>query len=571
VVGVLGLVALVLGFVGFDEYLDEIGSPHGFWDVLYLDLQLFVLQSGAVRAGPALPWELEVARLLAPVVAGYAVVSAFALIFREQFQAVRLRFARDHVVVCGLGAGWLLTRLLRERGDRVVAIERDPENDQIEPCREAGARVFVGDARDGELLRSAGVQRARYLVSVCGNDGVNAEVAARARELVADRRDGVLHCLVHVADPQLCRLLRMQELARPKADPIRLDFFNLFDSGARALLADHPPLLGAGPVDGLPPHLVVVGAGRFGESIVVQAALDWRLAREDAGERLRITLVDEQAEARAESLSSRYPPVGHLCDVVARPMVVDSAEFQRADFLFDRDGRLDVAAVYVCLPDDAQGMAAALVLQRRLKGRGVPVVVRIYDAGLAFLLPGKKAEGEPDGPAAFALLDRTIEPDMLFADTYEMLARAMHDEYRRTEREKGETPETNPSMAPWDELGEDLKESNRDQAAHIGVKLDRVGCELAPLTDWGAELLEFNPGEIELLSELEHERWVADNRRRGWTYAPAPKDADRKTSPFMVPWAELSEEIREQDRIFVRALPAFLAKVGYQIVRLERA
>jgi hypothetical protein len=56
VVGVLGLVALVLGFVGFDEYLDEIGSPHGFWDVLYLDLQLFVLQSGAVRAGPALPW-----------------------------------------------------------------------------------------------------------------------------------------------------------------------------------------------------------------------------------------------------------------------------------------------------------------------------------------------------------------------------------------------------------------------------------------------------------------------------------------------------------------------------------
>jgi hypothetical protein len=122
-------------------------------------------------------------------------------------------------------------------------------------------------------------------------------------------------------------------------------------------------------------------------------------------------------------------------------------------------------------------------------------------------------------------------------------------------------------MAPWDELGEDLRDSNRDQAVHTGVKLERAGCDLMPLLDWDAELFEFAPEEVDQLAELEHERWVADNRRRGWTYAPEPKDAERKTSPHMVPWDDLSEEIREYDRIFVRALPAFLARIGYQIVR----
>jgi hypothetical protein len=567
-IGGLGLLALVLGFVGFEHYLDRLGRPNGFWDVLYLDLQLLVLQSGAVREGAPLPWELEVARLLAPAVAGYAVLGAFAVIFRDQLQALRLRFVRDHVVLCGLGAGSLLARVLRERGVRVVAIERDGSNERIEPCREAGAYVFVGDARGRELLRTTGVRRARYLVSVCGNDGVNAEVAARARELVSDRGGQALRCLVHVADPNLCRLLRMQELSRPEVGPLRLDFVNVFESGARALLAEHPPFRATGDGDGARPHMVVVGLGRFGESLLTQAALDWRAGRDRAGERLRVTVIDEDAAQKTESLSSRYPQLGRLCDLAALPLAVDSTEFQRADFLFDRNGDLDVSGVYVCLPDDAQGLAAALVLQQRLKGHGVPVVVRIYDAGLAFLLPGKNAAGaEPEGPIAFALLDRTVEPDLLFADTYEILARTIHDEYRRTEREKGETPETNPSMAPWDELGEDLRDSNRDQAVHTGVKLERAGCDLMPLLDWDAELFEFAPEEVDQLAELEHERWVADNRRRGWTYAPEPKDAERKTSPHMVPWDDLSEEIREYDRIFVRALPAFLARIGYQIVR----
>jgi hypothetical protein len=68
---------------------------------------------------------------------------------------------------------------------------------------------------------------------------------------------------------------------------------------------------------------------------------------------------------------------------------------------------------------------------------------------------------------------------------------------------------------------------------------------------------------------MEHERWVDERRRNGWTYAPGTKNVDKKTSPYMVPWEELREEIKEWDRVTVRGLPAFLAKADFQIVRLR--
>lgn len=50
-----------------------------------------------------------------------------------------------------------------------------------------------------------------------------------------------------------------------------------------------------------------------------------------------------------------------------------------------------------------------------------------------------------------------------------------------------------------------------------------------------------------LLAEMEHDRWNADRLRNGWAYAPGEKNIDKKTSPYIVPWEDLSEEIRELD------------------------
>ena len=151
----------------------------------------------------------------------------------------------------------------------------------------------------------------------------------------------------------------------------------------------------------------------------------------------------------------------------------------------------------------------------------------------------------------------------------EILARASHEEYVRSEKKKGFTPQTNPSMVPWEELPENLKESNRNQSEHIRVKLEAIGCDIAMTTDWDASVLEFSPKEVELLAEMEHERFVKERLRAGWRYSRT-KDLEKKTNPTPVPWKDLPEEEREKDRLFVRGLPKFLAKVGFQVYRLRK-
>lgn len=44
-----------------------------------------------------------------------------------------------------------------------------------------------------------------------------------------------------------------------------------------------------------------------------------------------------------------------------------------------------------------------------------------------------------------------------------------------------------------------------------------------------------------------------------------------RTSPYLVPWEELDEDVREVDRQFVRALPAVLADAGLVLRRTQPA
>ena len=531
-----------------------------------LALQLFTLESGSV-SGPV-PWELQLARLLAPAIAGYAAVRALALLFRERLERFRVRFLRGHVVICALGRkGLLLARSLRQRGDRVVVIEGDAENDLIETARGYRATVLIGDARENHVLRNARVDRASHLVAVSGDDGVNAEVAVRAQELVGERKGRPLTCLVHIVDPQLCSLLSMQEIGRRKDQAFRLDYFNVFESGARALLADYPAAGMSG--EDQPRHIVVVGLGQFGESLVVQAAREWRTTSGGAANPLRVTIVDQEACRLTESMCIRHPWLSQVCVLQPLEMLFESRQFAEGGFLFDVDGRLDVSMIYICVDDDSQGLSAALILHRHVRRREVPIVVRmVHGAGLASLLGEEQlTEDEFAGLHAFGLLERMCNPDLLFAGTYETLALAMHEEYVREKEREGETPETNPAMAPWADLEAGFKESNREQAAHIGAKLAAVGCDLAPLADWDAESFAFTSEEIEKLAKMEHVRWLDERQRAGWTLGP--RDPRKKVSPYLVRWDQLGEEIKEYDRIFIRGLPRFLARAGFQIVRLK--
>jgi hypothetical protein len=65
---------------------------------------------------------------------------------------------------------------------------------------------------------------------------------------------------------------------------------------------------------------------------------------------------------------------------------------------------------------------------------------------------------------------------------------------------------------------------------------------------------------------MEHGRWVVERLRSGWRYA-RDRDAAKKLSPYLVPWEQLPDNIKEYDRIGVRNWPEILRTAGFEVVR----
>lgn len=561
--GALGALAFVLGYWGFSRTPGSDEAP----TLAYQAIQLFFLESGDIEG--TVPWQLHAARFLAPATAAGLSVIVLLAIINERLEQARVRMMANHVVVCGLGEmGSLLVRSVRERGIPVAVIERDATNELIEEARGTGAIVIIGDAHSEATLRRAGVLRASHLVSVCGRDNSNAEVAIQAQTHSLGRKRGTLTCLAHIVEPRVCLLMRAEELSSRGTPAFRLDFFNIFESGVRALFKKHAPFDSRSQQ--ATPSVIVIGLGRLGESLAVQAAREWRTLEDVAGRQLRVVIIDIEATSKAETLRSRHPDLDSSWELVTHDAVAPALESRAVEVTASEATRTGTATVFVCADRDEDTLSLGLALHKRTDNHRVPIVMTVsHSDGLARLLSAPEGLTDYRSLYAFSLLDETLSADVLLGGSYELLARAMHAEYVRDRAEGGETIESNPSMAPWEDLPDHLKESNRANAGHIGVKLSAAGCTLVPIIDSEAESFSFSGEEIELLAEMEHERWVEERKREGWRFADGEKDIDAKTTPYLVPWCDLTDEVKEWDRVFVRGLPKFVARAGFQIVRMD--
>ena len=148
--------------------------------------------------------------------------------------------------------------------------------------------------------------------------------------------------------------------------------------------------------------------------------------------------------------------------------------------------------------------------------------------------------------------------------TRETVAKMIHENYKEDQKHKP----SDPSLADWGALPNYLQDSNLQQADHIQEKLRQIGCSLHKVQGRKTTPLKFSDKEVEVLAEMEHGRWVVERLQDGWTWAKE-RDVTKKTSPYLVPWSELPDNVKEWDRKTVRKIPEFLPKVGLEIQRKE--
>jgi voltage-gated potassium channel Kch len=555
-VALLGALALALGVIGFGRNAALQGEAASVFTLFYLSIQLFVLESGAV-AGPV-PWELELARFLAPLVPVLAAIEILAHVLGDWLIALRIRYlVRDHFVICGLDAKSLpLVRDLCERGETVVVADPGLTEEQQARCQGLGALTLGGTSLDERLLRRAGIPRARQLVIPTDSDIRNIELSLlAARVLRNSRRRGrkQVLCHVHVLDLNLyTRLCHHCVLAEPDG-PIDIRPFNIYESTARALLA-HRPL----DHEGIPAgdlrtvHLIILGFGKMGQSVVLQAA---KIAHFANQQKPRVTAIDQAARRLGRQFLDRFPRFDSICDLEFIESDVDDPEITGRVVELAR-GTDTLPTVVVCFDDNTRSLQCAIKVRAEVSATGTPLLVRLAESTDLTLLLGTDEGSSPAFIETFGIDQITV--GMILDEELDQLAKALHAVYVARRKQEGK------SYKEWEVLDPGLKDSNRQAADHIPVKLRAIGCSTDSVPG-GEPVTSFTPDEVEVLARMEHDRWTAERILAGWT--PGPKDEEHKTTPYLVPWEDLSEEIRGYDREPVRSIPKLLAGIGKKIYR----
>lgn len=559
VFAVIGVLALILGYIGLDQYLAEGDDPGARdpFNLMYGTLQLFVLGADPLETATEFPPALQIARFAAPIVTLYAVVEAARLLLSSELRRLRARRASGHVVVCGdTSVARTLAYRLHLSGRRVVVVRTQP----IGPL-ELRRRTLLGvqgDGRDPDVLRGAGVARAAVLYACADTSAANLAIAAAAARVASERNDIALYAQIH--EPEWALTLQARRLGVPHTPGQRLDFFHL-DQLAVHVLLDQQPL----PVrPDVAPRLLVAGDSSLAQVLLLEVARHWRLRRSEPDQRVDIDFVATDATRILGELTHRHEVILDGC----LPVPYESALH---DLLEEGDlGRYDRA--FLCFSDDREGLELALRehrLWRRVSGEIVVVVDALASITEAF---SRHHREQPlldpiDGRVKlFSAVAAGCDPALIADDLSERLGRLIHERFVEGCLRRGQKLGSTPALCPWSELDEELRRSNRRQADDIGVKLHMVGCAVVP-ADRGTDEFRFTPEEVEVLAQREQERWMRAARADGWVYGPV-RDRARRRSPDLVEWEELGSEGRAKCRSAVLEIPHILADAGFRVVRL---
>ena len=536
---VLAPVAFVLGYVGYGAIRGVDLSPA---DAIYGSLQLFVMEAAVPDGGT--PWQLNLARFLAPLSLAYAAVVTAAALLRDQVQRLQVAmFAKEHVVVVGLGAmGYAVATRLRAAELDVVALELRTDNPLVPAARASGVRVVGGDGRSNVGQKAVRTDRARHLIALTGDDSENLAVAATARRVAGESRGTPLALHVGIDDPALWKEFSGLQLS--VGDPAVVeDYFNVADRTALMLLNEAERFTEGNFL----PWALVDGSSPVATRVVVRLVQRAALA----GSRLRVD----------------FTAAGSDCDVLQRlraeePWVEGFADLTLVQLDVPKAGDHAPVSLICASGGDAETMSRALQVLRHRPTTQVIAAVNADESDLAAATVS--AAGDK-----LALLHSTLDVvarELLNQSPLEVMAKVRHEHYVAKERAAGRRAGNNPSLVPWDELPESLKESNRRFAESVLTTVAKLGGRIVPLQGPpAAEGLRLDQDTLEQLARQEHVRWMQSLEADGWTYTDGSKDAANKQHPLLVPWEQLDEEERQKDRDAFLAIPEMLAWAGYII------
>ena len=515
------------------------------------------------------PVAFDVARVTALTVIFIGVTSVAVALFKSEVDRLRIRVDRSVTAVVGVDedamsmVDAILARL--ENDSHLVVLEPALDEQRVATLRDAGVRVLSVDLDDPNSLMSLPIwERLERLYLLSADPAANlqrlATVSDRMTRVTTKRR---LPLIVRIDDPWQAESWRSRQFGGSEsqwvADAVGkyevtavrlLDRITAGDHVTRVIVCGTSPLTLAlcadlvrrrlersyinNPEDPPVPTLTIVDL----------RAEEYRLDHEFHQQQLGLTASSDWLDAVVAVPS--VPTITPLVtDADSKTAIIITEAFSSSP---DADATLGtrLAFRFPKVPIFV-GDPGARTLQE-----SVPIVGRLQTYRLSMDIPEGQAQ-----------------------DAWERAAMLIHQRYA------AETDDSNPALAPWAQLDEFYRGSNRRQVRNALWMVEHIanhtwdrfgGFPDAPVATGDnhgplemLRLLGFQPEESMAMAQAEYEDWSRYYRAAGWRYGPV-RDDKRKIHDQLGGWDSVRSDPASLDRA-LRSLAATLyslRELGYR-------
>lgn len=521
-------------------------------DAVFYTLQMIVLNYDQPE-GATPGWLFFACRLTLPALASWALIKAYMTLADHSLDQWLARRCADHIVICGSDeqARTIAASHLAQLGPRcksVVLLAQDQAKGELDKLIRDGLKVLEGDATDPSVLARFNVHRAAIIYIVSSVDEDNLRVLDALKQ-VRRRRAGEQQatCLVHLFNDYLFRQTSDMTKGWGESAGLSVVPFNSWQESARRAVVHIGPDLFRLPAVSRSEclHVLILGYSLFGQQLIEQFA---RLGHYARLGKLRVTLVSPCGNASFARLLTRFPALsrssdshtwGEAADMLP---VIDVNVIEAPVDGFAASKRMQnimatLSVAYVCTDDGDLAMAATNALLLHSPQARFPVFVtstrglhpirhfvedgasrvQVFDAleeGLQ--LADGEAHLRQHSEREAALVDlyfaQKYDPDRLPASLLHADVTDLAQALRGKQNQAAFNSMWTYLERYWRDLPEWMKESSRDTVRHLPIKQRAISDDFL--------VADLSASDRELLSRMEHQRWVAERLLSGWRYAP---------------------------------------------------
>jgi len=243
---------------------------------------------------------------------------------------------------------------------------------------------------------------------------------------------------------------------------------------------------------------------------------------------------------------------------VKKYQLVNTIEIINID-IEDLYNKTDVSANYICENDELKILQIIKALQESEYLSNVQRFVFINNSkNISSLLVDKYAK----------VIDISKEVgifDNIINESLDDMAKTIHNDYIAKLIEANKRITDKETHQDWDLLPDEIKDRNRMQADHMGIKIRSMGCREVPFNSQKNAHNWTNDSRFEALSKAEHNRWNAYMYYKGWKQGEK-KDERKKTHPDIIPYEKLDDYIKQYDRNTIENIPVLLEQLNRKTV-----